>query len=105
MAQSQLAAGSLGDSDGSALWESPGSVGEQPPDIWSRLPTTSLNQPSTTIAHEPDRTAIGPVLAAWRAAERQLDEHIEASPMRALIQSEIARLRAEYQLLFAQRAR
>ena len=104
MAQSQVSAPALGDAGGSALWDSPGVLVE-PLDIWSRLPTTPLTQPSATVADTRDRTEIGQVLTAWRAAERQLDEHIEASPMRALIQSEIVRLRAEYQRLFAQKVR
>lgn len=105
MAQSQLAAPSLGGAEGSALWESPGAVGEQPLDIWSQLPTPRATQPSVAVTVAPDRTDISHVLSAWRAAERQLDEHLEASPMRALIQSEIARWRAEYQRLFALKAR
>lgn len=105
MAQSQLAAPSLGNTDGSALWESPGAAGEQPLDIWARLPMPQAAQPSIAVTPAPDRTDISHVLAAWRAAERQLDEHLEASPMRALIQSEIARWRAEYQRLFALKAK
>lgn len=105
MAQSQVAAPSLGDASGSGLWESPGAVGEQPLDIWARLPMPRATQPSIAVTVAPDRTDISQVLSAWRAAERQLDEHLEASPIRALIQSEIARLRAEYQRLFAHKVR
>jgi len=105
MAQSQVTAPALGDASGSALWDSPRVAGEQPLDIWSRLPTVPLTQPSTTVAHTPVRTDIGQVLSAWRTAVRQLDEHIEASPMRSVIQAEIDRLRAEYHRLFTQAAK
>lgn len=105
MAQSQLTAPWPGEAGGIANWDSTGSVGEQPLDIWSQLPQTPVAQPSIAVAETPDRTDIAHVLSAWRAAERRLDEHIEASPMRSLIQSEIARLRAEYQRLFAQAMR
>ena len=83
MAQSQLSAHALGEAGGAAHW--------------------SASQPSFTgVTKAPARIDIPQVLSAWRAAERQLAAHIEASPMRSLIQSEITRLRAEYQRLFAQ---
>src|SRR5688572_8307262 len=102
MAQSQVSAPALGDAGGSAHRESPGAVSEQPLDIWSRPPTTPLAQPSANVVRTPDQTDIGNVLSAWRAAVRQLDEHLEASPMRSVIQAEIDRLRAEYHRLFTQ---
>jgi hypothetical protein len=95
----------LGDAGAPAHWETPGVAGEEPLDIWSRLSTTPLTQPSTTVAPRPDRTEIGLVLSAWRAAVRQLDEHIEAGPIRSAIQAEIDRLRAEYHRLFTQAAK
>lgn len=104
MANSQLAP-SLGGTNGPAPWDPQGNVGDQPLDIWTRLPSAPATQPSIAVAVEPDRTDISHVLSAWRAAERQLDEHVEASPMRALLQSEIARWRAEYQRLFVLKAR
>jgi hypothetical protein len=105
MAQSQVTAPELGDAGGSALWESRGAVDEAPLDLWSRPPTVPLTQLSTTIAQAPARTDIGQVLAAWRAALRQLEEHIEASPMRPVNRAEIDRLRAEYHRLFTQAAK
>lgn len=105
MAQSQVTAPALGDASGSALWDSPRVAGEPPLDIWSRLPTVPLTQPSTTVAHTPVRTDIGQVLSAWRAAVRQLDEHIEAGPVRSAIKAEIDRLRVEYHRLFTQAAK
>jgi hypothetical protein len=41
------------------------------------------------------------LLDRWRAAERRLDDLVEASPLRTMVRSEIARLKAEYQRLFA----
>jgi hypothetical protein len=41
------------------------------------------------------------LLATWRAAERQLENLVEASPMRTLVRSQTAQARAEYQRLFA----
>ena len=105
MAQSQVTAPALGDASGSALWDSPRVAGEPPLDIWSRLPTTRLALPSPTLEHKPDPTEIGLVLAAWRAAVRQLDEHIEAGPLRSAIKAEINRLRVEYHRLFTQAAK
>jgi hypothetical protein len=51
------------------------------------------------------RAEIAQVLAAWRAAERRLQDLLEASPMRIMVSSEIAKLRAEYQRLFARAMR
>lgn len=102
MAQMELSALSLGDVGRAPQWEPSGAVGESPIDIWSRLPTPQAAQPTMTVTRATYQTSIEHVLSAWRAAERQLDEYIEASPMRSLIQSEIARLRLEYQRLFAQ---
>lgn len=105
MGQSELSAPSLGEVDRATHWEPSGSVGEPAIDIWSRLPTPQADQPTMTASRAANRASIEHVLSAWRAAERQLGEEIEASPARSLIQAEIARLRLEYQRLFAQALR
>lgn len=105
MAQSQVIATWMGEAGGSAHWEPSGAVGEQPLDIWSRLPDQSVVQQPIASTHQAQELEIAHVLSAWRAAERQLDDLVEASPMRFVVLSEIARLRAEYQRLFAQAMR
>ena len=105
MAQSQVTTPSVGALGGAAPWDYVGGFNEQALDIWSRLPATPISQPSAAVTQKPARTEIPQVLAAWRAAERRLADHIEASPVRLAVLSEIARLRAEYQRLFAQAMR
>lgn len=105
MAQSQVTIPTVGASGGTAPWDYVGGFGEQALNIWSRLPATPVSQPSTTVTQKPERTDIPHVLSAWRAAERRLADHSEASPMRFAVLSEIARLRAEYQRMFAQAMR
>ena len=51
------------------------------------------------------RVDVAQLLAAWRSAERQLGELIEASPMRTLVRAEVARLRADYHRVFEDRRR
>ena len=58
-----------------------------------------------TAPELPQQLAISHVLDSWRAAERRLDGLVEASPLRTLTLSEVARLRAEYQRLFARALR
>lgn len=101
MAQSQVTSPSVGALAGAAPWDNGGGVSAQLIDIWGQLPSASLAQPLTTIALKADPTQIPRVLSAWRAAERRLADHIEASPVRFAILSEIARLRIEYHRLSA----
>jgi hypothetical protein len=101
LAQSQLTVLSLGEGGGAGYWEPTDAVGVQTIEIWSRLPSRQPSPPSLNVVLRPARTDIGHVLAEWRAAQGRLDEHIEASPMRSFIESEISRLRAEYHRLFA----
>lgn len=105
MAQPELSAPFLGDIGRATHWEPIGAVGEPPIDIWSRLTKRHGSAPSTEIRLTPAHAQIANVLSRWRAAEMLLADHIEASPMRSLLQSEIARLRLEYQRLFAQALR
>jgi hypothetical protein len=105
MAQSQLSAPSLGEAGGAGHWDSTGTVDEQPIDVWSRLPGAHTSETPAAATEGPLGTSIGQVLSAWRAAERQLDALVEASPMRFVVLSDIARLRAEYQRLVAQAMR
>jgi hypothetical protein len=102
MAQSQVTVPTVGAPGGAAPWDYVGGFGEQALEIWSRLPATPVSQPPAAVTQKLERTDIPHVLSAWRAAERRLADHIEASPMRSAVLSEIARLRAEYQRLFAQ---
>ncbi len=105
MAQSQVTTPPLGAPGGAAPWDYVGGVGEHSIDIWSPLPQTPVAQPPSTVARKPDHAEIGHVLTEWRAAERRLEDLGEASPMRFAVLSEISRLRAEYQRLFAQAVR
>ena len=65
------------------------------------MPAVAIWAERLTAPELPQQLAISRVLDSWRAAERLLDGLIEASPMRTLILSEVARLRTEYQRLFA----
>ena len=105
MAQSQLSAPWPGEVGGSAAWEPAGAISDQPLDIWSQLPQAPITHLAISVTDQPDRTDISLVLSAWRAAERRLADHIEASPIRFAVLSEIAQLRAEYHRLFAQAMR
>lgn len=103
MAQSHPSAPAPGQAGAEAHWEPVGSQGDEPASIWSQTPPPPVMRPSIAVTESPVDTDLAQVLSEWRAAERRLDEHIEASPMRSLLQSEIARLRAEYQSLFARK--
>ena len=105
MAQSQLSPPWPGEVGGSAAWEPADGTGDQPLDIWSQLPQAATTHLATCVTDQPDRTDIYLVLSAWRAAERRLADHVEASPMRFAVLAEIAQLRAEYHRLFAQALR
>ena len=105
MAESQVTTSSVSALGGAAPWVYEGGVDEQPIDIWSRLRPAPVDTPPTIVIERPDRTEMSRVLAAWRASERSLEDHIETSPMRTLIRAEIDRLRARYQWLFTQAMR
>lgn len=90
MAQSLASIPYIGEAGGLRDWESPG---------WRPVaPARSAQQPQTALGAA---TRISQVLTAWRAAENRLQGLLEASPMRILVRSDIERLRAEYQRLFA----
>jgi hypothetical protein len=100
MAQSHLSASPAGKAGAVAHWEPADAQRQQPSDAWTRTPAAPPARPPVAVAVTPDDSNLVQVLAAWRAAERRLDEHIEASPMRALLQAQVERLRVQYQRLF-----
>jgi hypothetical protein len=98
MAQSQV---NIGQS-GPLAWESSGYAGEIPSsEIWRWSPVAPGSPEPPAQTNPGAATKITQVLVAWRAAESRLQDFLEASPMRTLARSEVARLRAEYQRLFA----
>lgn len=100
MAQSQLSAPPAGQAGAAAHWEPAEAQRQQPSDPWTRTPAAPAARPPVAVAVTPEDSNPVQVLAEWRAAERQLHEHTEANPMRALLQAQVDRLRAQYHRLF-----
>jgi hypothetical protein len=106
MAQSLASIPYIGEAGGLRDWESPAFGAEIPPiAIWSWHPVapaiSTQQPPQQRQASQGAATRITQVLTAWRAAENRLQGLLEASPMRTIVRSEVERLRAEYQRLFA----
>jgi len=102
MAQSLASIPWVGEAGGLPDWESPGYAGEiSSIEIWSWRPIAPVKPLAPAQAKPEAPPKITQVLADWRAAEHRLQDLVEASPMRTLVRSDIARLRAEYQRLFA----
>jgi hypothetical protein len=106
MAQSLATIPYVGEAGGLREWPTPAHAGEIPSmEIWSWTPVAPTRPEPQVRANPGAAPKITQVLAAWRAAEHLLQDLLEASPMRTLARSEVARLRAEYQRLFAQAIR
>ncbi|HEY5488759.1 MAG TPA: hypothetical protein VIK00_02890 [Candidatus Limnocylindrales bacterium] len=84
-------------------------TGSRGPDVSSFAGIIEWHIASAALAREAARAQpvlsgeVAGVLATWRAAERQLCNHLEAGPERARLTAETVRLRAEYQRLFRAR--
>lgn len=103
MPQSELRAHGLAAPERSPA--TPGGPGQ----VWADLGGWPLNAPPAHTASGASelrvRVEVAQVLGAWRAAERQLQGLLEASPMRTRVTARVARLRAEYHRLVAQALR
>lgn len=61
--------------------------------------------PSAAPPRRPTTANAGPILAAWRAAERELGEIAGDSPDWPRVNAELVALRADYHRLFEERLR
>ena len=106
MAQSLGIVPYVGEAGGLRDWDVSADVTEiRSIEMWSWRPVAPTLPESPADHYLGAARRITAVLTAWRAAELRLQDQLEESPVRTQVRSDIAKLRAEYQRLFAKARR